>query len=221
MSTMIRTRRLLVTRRDPRTGRYGAVGELARDEEAQTYTFTYRDDVTRPLPGLRLGESTTSTDLFPLFGHRIISPHRDDHDEALALLALDPTAAPFEVLSRSGGRSATDTLELTPMPEPGEFEIRFLVHGIRHLTDDERSRIDTLTAGQTLALTREPHNPEDSDAVLVTEAGHRLGYVPSPLLDFVRPSMAYPYDLTVERVNPPAAGFHMRLLVKLAGHLPD
>lgn len=219
MSTMIRTRRLLVTRRDPHTGAYGAVGELAYDAEAETYSFTYREGVERPLPGLPL-EGSVSDDLFPLFGHRIVSPRRADHDAALDLLGLDPMAQPFEVLARSGGRSATDTLELTPMPEPGDFEVRFLVHGIRHLTEYERDYIKTLVPGQHVILTPEPENIQDELAVLVTADGHRLGYVPRPLLAYVRPAMDCHYDMTIERINPPAAGTHMRLLVRLAGHLP-
>lgn len=220
MSTMTRTTRLLVTRRDPHTSAYAPVGELTHDPQAQTYAFTYRPEVTRGLPGLPLGETTVAPDLFPLFGQRIVSPRRADHDEALDLLALDPLAEPFEVLARSGGRSATDTLELTPMPEPGPLDLRFLVHGVRHLTEAERERIETLHPGQPLALRPEPTNPQDADAVLVTDDGHRLGYVPRPLLEYVRPAMERHHELTVERVNPPAAGFHMRLLVRLAGHLP-
>lgn len=217
---MIRTRRLLVTRRDPHTGAYGAVGELAYDAEAHTYSFTYREDVERPLPGLPL-EGSVSKDLFPLFGHRIVSPRRADHDAALDLLGLDPMAEPFEVLARSGGRSATDTLELTPMPEPGDFEVRFLVHGIRHLAEDERDYIDTLVPGQRVTLTHEPDNVKDELAVLVTADGHRLGYVPRPLLEYIHPAMRHPYEMMVERVNSPAAGFHMRLLVRLVGCLPS
>lgn len=221
MSTLTRTKCLLVTRRDPHTSAYEAVGELTYDDAAQTYAFTYRPGVVRGLPGLPLGETTVAPYLFPLFGQRVVSPRRADRAASLDLLALDPMAEPFEVLARSGGRSATDTLELTPMPEPGPFEVLFLVHGIRHLDDDERARIDTLEPGQRLELTHEPTNPQDDKAVLVTDEGHRLGYVPRPLLDYVHPAMGHRLDLTVERVNPPAAGFHMRLLVRLAGHLPE
>lgn len=216
---MTRTRRLLVTRRDPHTGAYGAVGELAHDAEAQTYTFAYREGVERPLPGLPL-EGIVSDDLFPLFGHRIVSPRRADHDATLGLLGLGPMAEPFEVLARSGGRSATDTLELTPMPEPGDFEVRFLVHGIRHLTEEEREHIGTLVPDQRVTLTGEPENVQDELAVLVTADGHRLGYVPRPLLQYIRPAMDHPYDMTIERINPSTAGFHMRLLVRLVGYLP-
>lgn len=217
---MTRTRRLLVTRRDPTTAAYVAIGELAHDHEAETYTFTYRDGVTRPLPGLPLGQTHLSTDLFPLFGHRVISPQRADHDALLGLLDLDPMAAPFEVLARSGGRSAIDTLELTPVPEQGDFDIRFLVHGIRHLTESERAVIDELYPGQQLALEPEPTNEVDARAVLVTAEGRKLGYVPRPLLEYLHAAMQHPYTLTVELVNPVTAGFYMRLLVRVVGTLP-
>ena len=54
-------------------------------------------------------------------------------------------------------------------------------------------------------------------ALLVTQDGVRLGYVPDPLLDFVHDIIATDYELLVERVNPPEAGLHMRLLVRLRG----
>jgi hypothetical protein len=223
MATMtpVQTRRLLVTRRNPDTESYEAIGELSH-EESGDYVFTYRDGVTRALPGMAdTSGSYTSTELFPLFEHRVISPRRNDHDEYLAGLALVPDATPFEVLARSGGRSAVDTLELTPMPEPGLIDLRFLVHGIRHLTDAERAGLDGLSAGQALYLRAEPDNVKDTHAVLVTNQEQRLGYVPRPLLPYIHQVMAEPHELCVERVNPASAGFHMRLLVRLRGSLPS
>lgn len=218
MMTRTRTTRLLVTRRDPETRSYETIGELARDENG--YTFTYRPSVTRLLRGMpETDQAYTSVDLFPLFEHRVISPRRADRDDYLAGLALGLEATPFEVLARSGGRSAVDTLELTPMPEPGHVDIRFLVHGIRHLTEAERARIDTLVEGQALVLRCEPDNEADDRTVLITDEEHRLGYVPHPLLDYVHPIMSCQHRLTVERINPTAAGFHMRLLVRLIGNL--
>lgn len=216
MSTMTRTRRLLVTRRNPDTKSYETVGELARDAEG--YTFIYREGITRPLPGMPdMDRPYASDDLFSLFRHRVISPRRADREDYLDGLALDYEATPFEILARSGGRSAVDTLELTPMPEPGPVDISFLVHGIRHLTDAERMHIDDLREGQPLHLRPERDNPVDERAVLVTDDDHRLGYVPGPLLDYIHPIMATQHSLRVERVNPSEAGFHMRLLVRLTG----
>lgn len=219
MSTMTNTRRLLVTRRDASSGHYEAVGELTRGE--CNFTFAYRHGVARPLPGLPLGRGPfISPELFPLFSHRVISPRRADHDDYLAGLDLEPQASPFEVLVRSGGRSAVDTLELTPVPEPGPVDLSFLVHGIRHLSDSERAHIDTLTRGQRLHLQPAPETPTDPQAVLVTEEGRRLGYVPRPLTEYVHPIIRGEHALTVERVNDPGVGFHMRLLVRLVGSYP-
>jgi len=220
MSTMTRTRtlRLLVTRRNADTRQYETVGELARDD--QGYTFTYCQGSTRALPGMPDRTHVyRSTDLFPLFRHRVISPRRDDHDDYLDGLDLPASATPFEVLTRSGGRSAVDTLEITPVPEPGPVDLCFLVHGIRHLSQAEHRRIDALKAGQSLHLVAEPSNPADSHALLVTDDGGRLGYVPRPLLRYVHAIADQPYTMTVARVNPAEAGFHMRLLVRLEGTL--
>ncbi|WP_192796597.1 HIRAN domain-containing protein [Serinicoccus kebangsaanensis] len=216
--TRTSTRRLLVTRRNPETTHYEAVGELVRDENG--FTFTYRDG-SRALPSMpHTGQPYRSDVLFPLFSHRVISPRRADHDAYLAGLHLPPEATPFEVLTRSGGRSAVDTLELTPIPEPGHVDLCFLVHGIRHLGEAERARIDTLRPGQRLHLEAAPDTPTDEHAILVTDDGHRLGYAPRPLTQYVHPIMASEHELTVERVNHRDAGFHMRLLVRLVGTYP-
>lgn len=210
------TQRLLVTRRDPHTRAYEAIGEVRRGEEG--FTFEYRSDATHTLPGMRDTSRTyTSSRLFPLFEHRVISPRRGDYDEYLANLALDEVADPFEVLARSGGRSAVDTLELTPLPEPGPVDLTFLVHGIRHLEQGEQERVDALAPGEELDLTPEPENKFDGRAVLVTRDACRLGYVPGPLLPSIHRIMRSDLRVAVERVNAHEAGFHMRLLVRLTG----
>lgn len=219
MSTLTRTQRLLVARRNPENSAYETIGELSRDEHG--YTFTYRSGVRRGLPGMEeLSETYRSDELFPLFEHRVISPRRADYDDYLHGLGLPPSATPFEVLARSGGRSAVDTLEITPMPEVGPVDICFLVHGIRHLSEHERLHIDQLRVGQLLDLRAGPENEFDARAVLVTFDGHRLGYVPRPLLEYVHPMMEGGVTLSVEKVNSASAGFHMRLLVRLQGLLP-
>lgn len=215
MLTVHRTDRLLVSRQDPETRRYFRVGELKFDGEE--YLFEYCDGVTRALPGLPLGREHRSPDLFPIFAERVMDPHRPDLAQTLEQLGLSPEAEPFEVLAVSGGQRTGDTYELTPLPEHGDVQLPFLVHGIRHLLPQERSQIDALTPGQRLTLQHEPSNEVNDRAVLVTDNGARLGYVPDPLLDYVHNMMAQDYALTVKRVNPLEAGFHLRLLVVLSG----
>lgn len=217
MLTALKAKRLMVSRQDSDTRRYSCIGELEFDGDA--YVFTYDAAADRALPGLPLGKEHRSGELFPVFAERVVHPHRPDHDRSLELLGLAPEAGPFEVLAVSGGRRTGDTYELTPLPEPGDVELPFLVHGIRHLAHHERALLDELEPGQLLSLAHEPSNPVNERAVLVTRSGTRLGYVPDPLVEHVHAIMQHEHTVTVERLNPPEAGFHMRLLVVLRGRL--
>ena len=119
--------------------------------------------------------------------------HRPERAETLEHLGLGSEAEPLEVLAVSGGGRTGDTYELTPLPQPGHVILPFLVHGIRHLSSEERAAI--------------------------AQSGDRLGYVPDPLLDYVHRIMEHSFELVVDRVNPVEAGMHMRLLVRLTGEL--
>lgn len=215
MTTLLRTDRLLVSRQDPKTRAFVRVGTLGFD--GRHYTFMYEDGAARPLPGLPLGRIHSSDTLFPIFAERVMDPHRPEKAATLEHLGLAAEAGPFEVLAVSGGGRTGDTYELTPLPQPGAVSLPFLVHGVRYLTDHERASIDRLQPGDRLSLRHEPRNPADTRALLVTQDGERLGYVPDPLLEYVHDIITIPHELTVERVNPPEAGLHMRLLVRLKG----
>lgn len=215
MTTLLKTDRLLVSRQDPTTRRFARVGTL--DFDGQRYTFTYDAATQRALPGLPLSKAHSSETLFPIFAERVMDPHRPEKSETLDRLGLPAEAGPFEILAVSGGGRTGDTYELTPLPQPGDVSLPFLVHGVRHLTVDERASIDELQPGDRLALRCEPDNPVNSRALLVTQDGDRLGYVPDPLLDYVHDIIAGEHELLVERVNPPVVGLHMRLLVRLRG----
>jgi len=215
MATLLKADQLLVSRQDPMTRRFVRVGTLTFD--GALYAFTYDAGVQRPLPGLPLKGDHQSRTLFPIFAERVIDPHRPERVETLAHLGLPGEATPFEVLAISGGGRTGDTYELTPLPQPGDVNMLFLVHGIRHLKTVERDAIDLLTPGDHLTLRIEPDNPADGRALLVTQDGARLGYVPGPLLDYVHEIMRHHHELLVEKVNPASAGLHMRLLVRLTG----
>lgn len=223
MTTLLKTDRLLVSRQDPKSRSFVRVGTLEFD--GQHYTFTYDDDVRRALPGLPLGRTHSSDPLFPIFAERVKDPHRPEWTETLKHMGQPAEAGPFEVLAVSGGRRTGDTYELTPLPSAGAVDLPFLVHGVRHLTDDddERRAIDRLKSGERLSLRCEPENPVNDRALLVTQGGDKLGYVSDPLLDYVHAIIAGDHELLVERVNPPEAGMHMRLLVRLRGryHVGD
>lgn len=215
MTTLLKTDQLLVSRQDPATRAFTRVGTLTFD--GAQYTFTYDQDATRALPGLPLGRIHQSDNLFPIFAERVMDPLRPERAETLEHLGLPHEAGPFEVLAVSGGGRTGDTYELTPLPRPGAVSLPFLVHGVRHLTAEEREAIDQLRPGDRLSLRCEPDNPVNGRALLVTQDGGRLGYVPDPLLDYVHRIIEGEYELRVERVNPADAGLHMRLLVRLSG----
>ena len=219
MSTLLKVDQLLVSRQDPETRLFSRVGTLSFD--GREYVFVYDPGVVRALPGLPLDGAHRSDTLFPIFAERVLDPQRPERTETLAQLGLPGEAGPFEVLAVSGGSRTGDTYELTPLPHPGQVSLPFLVHGVRYLDAAERAAIDTLKPGDDLALTHEPGNPVNERALVVTRDGHRLGYVPDPLVDYVHVIMREDHQLVVERVNPAEAGLHMRLLVRLRGqYLP-
>lgn len=217
MTTLLKVDELLVSRQDPATRTYSRVGTLAFD--GSTYTFRYDESAKRALPGLPLGTTHRSETLFPIFAERVIDPRRPERSEVLEQLGLADDAGPFQVLAVSGGSRTGDTYELTPLPHPGPVDLPFLVHGIRHLSADEIARIGLLKNGDPLTLVEEPDNPVNDRAILVTADGSRLGYVPDPLVDYIHDIMSGDHRLVVDRVNPPMAGLHMRLLVRLTGRL--
>lgn len=103
------------------------------------------------------------------------------------------------------------------MADDGSTRTSFLVHGVSHA--DAFDDMDDLTAGDRLDLVDEPDNPVNDRALLVSGTdGRRLGWVPDPLLEYVRHVRDRgAFDLRVLRVNPVELGPHQRLLVELSG----
>lgn len=224
-SASVHTDRLLVTRRDPSSRQYLPVGFLMCADDS--YRFAYlRSAVARPgfqpLPGLRwVDRAYQSERLFPVFAERVLSSRRPDRREALAVLGLPETAAPFEVLVNTGGRSVGDAVELLPAPTAaadGSLLMHFLVHGVRHMTSAAQARISLLQPGEHLLLQPEPDNPANTRAQLVTDDERlALGYVPDPLLP-VLDMMNAPHA-SVLRANNEHVGFHLRLAVQVEGNI--
>lgn len=221
------TIRLLVTQRGEVDRLYRAIGFLSFD--GVSYRFDYLRAAVdqpwfRPLPGLsRVGESYVSSDLFSLFRERVISSRRPDFESTMNALGLPQDAEPFEVLARTGGHRAGDTIELIPVPRPddeGFVSCTFFAHGVRHMPDSAQDRIAELQPGILLDLRPEPGNPVNSRALLVTDGGELcLGYVPDPLVDFVHDVASRGHALTVERANGRDVAYHFRLLVRLTGRV--
>jgi hypothetical protein len=176
----------------------------------------------QPLPGLGRTDLTYAAEqLFPVFAERVMSSRRTDRREALASLGLPETAAPFEVLVNSGGRSVGDAVELLPAPSAapdGSLTFEFLVHGVRHMSARAQSKISHLLPGELLLLILEPDNPVNVRARLVTDLERlSLGYVPDPLLPVLDEMQAS--TASVVRANDERVGFHFRLTVRVEGNI--
>lgn len=219
--------RLMVTWQDPETRRYHQVGWLTQYSDG-SYEYAYLPAARRlqrfhPFLGFRdFGQTYRSAHLFPFFAQRLLSPHRSDLPRLLSALGLEDGAAePSQFLARSGGRRGGDTVELLPEPliqDDGSTCCVFLVHGVRHVPGASTA-IDRLHPGDVLELQAQPENQVNPRAVLVTRDGQALGWVPDPLLDYVR-QIRNP-QLVVVRANPADLGHHLRLLVKVSGRVVE
>ncbi len=235
---------LVVLWQQPTTRAMIPVGLLGFD--GRTYRFEYLSAAAtaegfRPLLGFKdLGVAYKSDELFPLFHERIMDPSREDFVRVLEDLQLDPsTATPWEQLVYTGGGSEGDTLQVTPLPsaDEGGWTCAVLASGLRYLqTKSVRSELGespvysedefeavlmSLSPGDRLTVRREIGNDYNPDAMLLfTKEGHLVGYLPDWLARFIAPSMKAgdPWPIArVERVNSPAAGWHLRLVVSVKG----
>jgi len=223
-----RTRRLFVVWQNPETRQFVHVAHLDVQADGQ-YVFEYEPDAGQ-VPGFDgfaafpdLHHRYRSDQLFPFFTNRVLSPRRPEYESYLdALDITDDEQAPVELLARSGGTRATDTVHIVPEPrtEPdGRQVLLFLASGTRHL-ESVSERISGLSTGDELLLRPEPDNPVNPNALLLDNtSGEPVGWVPDYLLDLVRDYQARgPVQVFVERANGPDAPPHLRLLCRLEAH---
>jgi hypothetical protein len=218
-------RRFMVVWQDPESRLFQHVGTLTADPAGE-YRFAYEPEVGtidsfRPFPAFpELDRIYRSEALFPFFSNRVMSARRPDYDEYLDALGLTRDQAdPVELLARSGGTRATDTVQVVaePVRDDGVEVTRFLVSGCRHVPG-AAERIERLQAGQELAIRPEPDNPQDERALLLdVTSGQAIGWVPRYLLDYVHKHLGQGEDLRVyvDRVNGPEASWHMRVLARM------
>lgn len=229
--------RLVVAWQHPETRRIDPVGFLAYD--GYDYSFEYIGNAEhvegfRPLlgfPDLRV--SYRSEDLFPLFAQRAMDPRRADYQRYIERLGLDGEPGPWEQIARSQGRRQGDTLQLLPEPSVVDDTVScfFLVNGMRHVPGESRvldGRELTVSRDQIedvlarlrprdpLTLAREPGNPKNPLALMVTGESIPLGWMPDLLVEDVTSLLDRArVSVTVEHVNGPDAPWHMRLLARL------
>jgi len=225
---------LFVACQDPISRTWSPVGKLTKEDGE--YFFVYTKGAAK-LPGFRPFGRMTQLDgryrshaLFPLFANRVLPKNRPEYHEYISWLALDGIErSEFDELARTGGRRATDAIELIPCPEPtasGEYETYFFCRGLRHLAEGSRDRVNDLKAGAPLYLMRDVQNAIDASALLLRtgEPVSIVGYTPAyfssefaAILDANGPGAL---SVSVERVNQEAP-MQYRILCRLVTRWPD
>ena len=238
-------RRLVVTWQHPTDRLISPVGMLNFDGEVYSFYYTrgaLEADGFRPFLGFPdLYTRYESERLFPLFAQRAMTPRRPDFTRWVTRLGLSEDATPWEQIARSGGRREGDKIQLFPVPivSSGRIDCNFLVHGMRHILEDEltvganvgrpptrdelEARLSMLKPGDQLQLIDEPMNRVNPLAILTATAdSFPLGWAPNLLVEEIHriPSRAS-VKAEVRAVNGPEAGWHLRLLVHLTGEVPD
>lgn len=232
------TQALFVAWRDPVERRYHPVARLARvGEEAcpECFEFVYvngaREAIAKGFLPFRsfphLDSVYRSAELFPLFANRLMSSSRLDYPAHIERLGLELGADPLDVLGRSGGVRATDSVELFPLPfysEARGYSSPFFIHALRYMPKEAQLRAERLEVGEQLLLLHDFQNEVDVNALAIRTTDHvLLGYLPGYLIEdaFGLASECSMMDLSVERVNLPPAPLQQRVLCRLDACWPD
>ncbi len=228
--------KLFVSWRSPATRLIHPVGRLDFDAAAHRYEFRYiraadraaADGFTAFPEFPKLGDVYRSTELFPLFANRVMPASRPGYPSFLDALGLSPEAAnPMAVLARTGGARVTDQVELFPVPLPnhdGCYLTHCLLRAVKYMPPAAGERLARLEVGERLYPMPDPQNPADPHAIAVRTADYVvIGFVPAYLTTDLRILKAEcpELKLSVEKVNPPPAEAHHRVLCRVVSCWPD
>ncbi|QDQ97528.1 hypothetical protein [Tomitella fengzijianii] len=216
---------LIVAWQNPHTRAIRPVGRLTSD--GPDYVFSYLSSAPevagfRPIIGFpHFHRAYRSPTLFPVFSQRLMSATRPDFAWYSDILGLPVDAAPLTVLGRSTGRREGDSLMFIPNPPvapDGKSTSTFFVHGLRHVAHAE-AHLALCAEGDAATLRAEPDNPVNPRALLViSDAGHRIGWVPDLLLDYVHAMREHSSPrVAIAQINPPTAPPNLRLRITIHG----
>ena len=210
------------------------VGRLDADVGEAAYQFSYtkgakeanREAGFLPLPEFpQFDRNYVSSELFPIFQNRVISPKRPDFVDYLRTLGLEGNADPIEILSANGGRRVTDTFEVFPKltkDADGGFACRFFLHGWRYVSEPAKERLNSLAYGEKLFVALELTNPVTEMAVQIQTTDYQMiGWAPRYLVEDLAMAMAESpgkYEACVVRVNPQPAPSRQRVLVEMRSY---
>lgn len=226
------TDRFVVAWQHPRSRRISPVGFLTREPSGFGFAYLRRAAAVEGFqPFLGFPELTRryeSDSLFDLFAQRVMRPSRPDYSRFLRSLGLDSGSVAWAVLGRSQGQRDGDGIRLFPEPcvtPIGDTGSTFFVSGLRHrlaADPDVGPALAALRHGDQLQLHEDPHNSEDSRALLVApQSGVALAWIPSLLLDYVHALRDHgEVDVRIAGVNGDDVPPGYRLLVTLTGTVP-
>ena len=216
------------------TRQWFPVGRLDANLDCSKFQFRYINGAKRAqeevgfLPLLEFPElerDYRSSDLFPIFQNRVMTPRRPDFPEYLRSLDLEENADPIEILSANGGRRVTDSFEVFPelvKNEDGSFVCRFFLHGLRYVSEPARGRVSDLKPDEQLHIALELTNPTGHPAVQIQTVDYQMiGWTPRYLVDDLTRAMAEApgkYTARVVRVNPVPMPSRQRVLVELKSY---
>ena len=173
---------------EPETQSWLPVGKLTYNSDKQVYQFTYTKGASispRFIPFGRmknLHKPYFSIGLFPLFANRLLCQSRPEYPAYLQWLNVSGKEQndPLLLLARSGGRRATDLLEVFPYPErngDGNYEFYFFSRELRRMSKEALEKINFISPGEQLHLVPDYQNKYDSCAIAL-QTGDLVGYYP-------------------------------------------
>ncbi|NOI76201.1 restriction endonuclease [Vibrio coralliilyticus] len=229
----MKSKEIYLAWQSPDTRDWYVVGQLTQSQSEFTFKYTKgaeKSDKFIPFSGMeQLSKTYVSKELFPLFKNRLLSERRPEYPRFIKWLALDDSdISPLSILARSGGLRGTDqlqTFQKIDLNEDGTFNHYFFVHGLSHLQQDARDRVDTLTIGEKLYLCIDCQNDYDSHAVLIRadKPNQIVGYCPRYLARDIRTLLleeSNRIELSVEALTSDAPS-NYKLMCKLSGKVSE
>lgn len=162
-----------------------AVGEVTHDDSKTVLKYflgtnDYNEAAHlgyRGYPAFRLNEREHASGVLEAFARRLPPEKRSDfsqYKESLRVRA-DAKISTFGLLAYSGGKLPSDGFSFVDPFEDTASSREFIYElaGYRYYAKDA----GPISLGARLAFEFEPNNPKDPNAIVVRQAGRKLGYV--------------------------------------------
>jgi len=218
---------------EPETQSWLPVGKLTYNRDKQVYQFTYTKGAEKSPRFIPFGRMTDlhkpyfSIELFPLFANRLLQKSRPEYPAYLEWLNVSEKEQGDQILllARSGGKRATDLLEVLPNPvrnRDGYYEFYFFSRDLRRLPKEALEKINFLSPGEQLQLVGYSQNQSDTCAIRLQSGDDLVGYCPPYLAKKLWQSQDKMNwnDLSVVKVNQEAPSA-FRLLCRWVFNLPE